>query len=197
MSDRNFSTKIPHFTKSRKLLLEKTDLLSIGIKVELLEMYSHSRLLTEKSFRDGNADNKTIKATEKLISALGFHSFLSSKKSRFTNQLFDFLIISANQATDEYMKKFEYDINSYELGLLYGYHPKSILAFHYLIERQSKAKNDKSYRYFNSKVFSQNYFDEEDKYHEVIWEQLRNLSPKIISQAETYFEQKKTKPQKS
>ncbi len=191
MSSRNFSTKLPTLTKRRLNLLEETKVISIFNKIEILEIYNCNRLLTEQEISQDKSDMKNDLA--KLYKALGLFYFLSDKKSRFTNQFFDFFIICANEATYEYMKKFEYDINDYELGLMYGYHPKSILAFNHLISRQDGLINKSSHMYFNSKVFSVDFLEEEDLYHRQIWEQLRKLSPKIIAEAEDYFAEKQSK----
>lgn len=182
----NFSTKLPVFTKKRLRLLESTELLTLKEKIEILEMFNQDRLLTESRIPEASDAERKEHLVE-LIDYLGLWSFPSSKVSTHTGKKFDFLIISANEATNEYMKQFEYDIDQNELGLMYGYHPKSILAFSRLVDRQETGEFRTAYMYFHSKVFSKDFLAEEDEYHRQQWEELRKLSPLIISEAEDYF----------
>jgi len=179
--------------------LIKTDLLSIREKLEILELHLGLRFLTEvySKIKYSNIQDKdgytrptpaSTKALEHFLqSKFSFPIKKSSRKTEST-KTYDYLInIFSNQAIKEYFSKFEKKISDLEIGILYGYHPKAVLAFCGYIKSSSPPKAKEAYQYYNSKVYPLEYFNEVDEYHKLKWEMIKKFCPEIIEMAEEEF----------
>lgn len=162
---------------SKVITLEESELILPDVKIEILELLQDYRLMTE-IITQKNELKKVLNFVE-ILEIPNFQKTYTIKgKKKYLIHLF------RNIATLKYFVQFGEEIGAIELGLLYGYHPKSILSFMRL-ERPTNRKYNKSpYQRYNNKVMSNEFFSEEDSFHKEKWEVLREISPRIIQEAE-------------
>lgn len=177
-----------------------TPLLSTGEKLELLEMQLDLRLLTEASTgikynihprKDGFKYplTESIQKIERFVSStLGLPIKRSAKRSNRSGKYVTEINIFASETLKDYFTKYEKGISAHELGLLYGYHPKAILAFcGYIPRLEDDPPIRHAYQYYNSMVYPADFYDEVDQYHKYKWERLKQSFPEIIAMAEEEF----------
>lgn len=174
------SSASQQFSDEIVLQLENTKLIPLEVKVELLEMLAGYRFMTELI---SDSPDNIVEDFLKLIQIPFFKNSYFRKRQGETK----FYSLFANEAIKEYFVTFERNIEPSELGLLYGYHPKSILAFMGLLEPTTYDPPKASYQLFNKKVMSKSFFQEEDTYHREKWKAITKLSPKIVAEADAYF----------
>lgn len=177
--------------------LTATSLLSISEKIEILELNLGFRFLTEANTSieyteaEKELSHPTPESVQRLVAfletELGLLTSISSKESQRTKRVATQVNIFANQAIKNYFAEFETEITDLEIGILYGYHPKAILAFGGYISKLEKTEIRLAYQYYNSKVYPADFYDEVDTYEKAKWEILKQNYPEIIEVAENEF----------
>lgn len=181
-----YKRAMPAVTKRHIRLIEQCAFLSLGEKIELLEMSTGRKLTTEIfSFI------KQKKKLEKILAQLPFPYFFDSC-TRFSHrknkrERFKWYQVCLNENVKDLMQKYAKTLTDIELGVLYGYPLSAVVAFNGLIEKQTKATFQKASHYWFSKVDSKQFAAEENKHYELLWKQLRKISPVIIGMAEKQF----------
>lgn len=180
-------------------LIENSQVLSLGEKIELLLLSLGNKLTTEIYFevkyewseRDQKdvPSAKTLNEITSLLEKLPFFYFRDTllKKNRQTGhqENFTWFQVSINEAVTSFMRNFPDDLTEFEEGVLYGFPLSAIRAYAGLIT----PKYDKSTPavYYLSGVCSEEFWEDEVKYYEKWWAKLRKLSPKTVSIAEAKF----------
>jgi len=192
--------------KNQIKLIENTSLLSLGEKIELLllslgnklttELFTKIRYVNFESKKIEEPSKKDIAQLEEILKQLPFAYYkdsLPNKKNRLVgkHQNFTWFQVSINEATSEFMEKYPNELTEFEEGVLYGFPLSAIRAFSGLIKATSADLTPASY--YLAGVCSKDFLKDEQEYYQKWWNKLRNLSPKIIKQAEKRFhEQNKT-----
>lgn len=199
---KNTHAKEPPFITPHKIAaLEESSILSIKEKVELVELFLGFRFLTElasnisygRQRKDGLSypSMSDIKQIQTFVDDLGLESSISKKRSKRSNRYVHQVNVFSNKAIRSYFTKFEKKISPLEIGILYGYHPKAVLAFCGYIESSVPPKPKSAYQFYNSIIYPRDYYDEVDSYHKYKWSRLTDLAPNLINQAESLFSYQK------
>lgn len=181
-------------------LIEECNALSLNEKIELLLLSLGNKLTVELyskieySWNEGQQaelpDKSTFKKIQRLLNQLPFEFFMDTlpKKNRQNGhpQKFSWWQVSINPAVSSFMKNFSDDLTEFEEGVLYGYPLSAIRAYAGLIEKSHQKKLPSVY--FLAGVGSKEFQQDEMKYYEMWWGRLREISPKIIDEAEKKFE---------
>lgn len=181
---RNLQNKVeynsPKLTKSQIQALINSKLISTGDKIELIELHIGTRLMTEIVIKN----NKNEKNIKEFISRFQFptHEIIKNDEVKF-------LFIFRSLSIKRFFLRNLNNLTEFELGLLYGFHPMSIMAFIGIIKMKEPPypRSKKAWEWYYSKVFSEEFYEEERKYYKNIWEKVKKFSPRLIEIAEEEF----------
>jgi len=85
------------------------------------------------------------------------------------------------------MQDFANELTDIEEGVLYGYPQSAIQAFAGLIEPDHTTKSESiAKKYIGAGIPSQYFADEEEAYYLKQWNELRDLSKKLVMEAERF-----------
>jgi hypothetical protein len=191
---RNATLKLT--TKQIKLI-EETQLLSLGEKIELLlvsmgnklttEIYSSIKYEFNKQKKREIANKTSLTNLSVLFKQLPFEFFVDQKeminKKTGKQQTWIWFQVSVNEAVQRFLKDFGEDLTEYEEGVLYGFPMSAIRAFGGLIEQDETQQNSPAH-YFLAGVGSREFSEKEGQYYLDLWNELKKISPVIIDQAE-------------
>lgn len=175
------SQGLPSLTRDKIGLLEAADFLKNEEKVRLLALLSHKRWLTEIGIRKVQKPDPKI---AKLIKGLGLASAPWHYTKKDGTRVF-WVEVGANEAVLRYLEENRQRLSVLEAGILYGYPVTAALACADITEhhRKNADKKTPAERCLGG-IFSRAFKKRESQYLEVVWEDLRVISPKIIAQAE-------------
>jgi len=193
--------KLIRLTEKQLQFLIESDLITTSEKLEIVELSLGLRFLTEaeSSIKYQNQKRKdgfkypthTLKKLNDFLNIeLPFPTNISKRKSLRNENYIHVINIFANKAIKEYFEKFEKRISPLEIGILYDYHTKAVLAFCGYIESCPPFKPTSAYQYYNSKIYPKDFIEEVDVYHKSKWEKIKNYCPQIIEIAEAEFKEK-------
>lgn len=113
------------------------------------------------------------------LNTLGLHIIASSE---------GFLIVSGNAAFGEYVAFREGNIQTFEVGILYGFPPSAALAHTGVIEAEQTHPWPKTVAaYFLGGVYSANLMEQEYEVFDSQWLEIEKYTPKIAAVAERAF----------
>jgi hypothetical protein len=178
-------------------LIEETQLLSLGEKIELLlvsmgnklttEIYSSIKYEFNKQKKREIANKTSLTNLSVLFKQLPFEFFVDQKeminKKTGKQQTWIWFQVSVNEAVQRFLKDFGEDLTEYEEGVLYGFPMSAIRAFGGLIEQDETQQNSPAH-YFLAGVGSREFSEKEGQYYLDLWNELKKISPVIIDQAE-------------
>lgn len=180
--------KSPILTKSKTRKLIDTKLLSVGEKIEIIELHLGARLLTEILIKD----NSTKESIQKFISELGYPSHFISSYRPVRNKTVEFLFIFKSESVKKFLLGNINNLTQFELAMLYGFPSTAVMAFVGIIKKKSAPypTSRKAYQWYHSKVFSQDFYKDEIEYGRTIWNKVKKFCPEIIKLAEKEFKRK-------
>lgn len=187
-------------TQEQLILIEKSTILTLGEKIELLLVALGNKLTTElymnvehsyDSSRDLEIPNESdLKALQNLLEQLPFTYFRDQliKKNRQTGNPKEFVWfqVSINEVVSQFMRQYPEDLTEFEEGVLYGFPLSATRAFSGLIRPSHEKLSPASY--YLAGVCSEDFREDEEVYYQLWWERLRKLSPAIVAEAEYKFE---------
>lgn len=179
--------------------IEQTTLLSHSEKIEILLVSLGYKLTTEigqqityhwSSTRQLEVPILNVRKIETLLRTLPFPFFRTQtiKLNRRSQQMKKFIWfhLSVNTQVAYFLKKYGPTLSDVDDGLLYGYPPSAVRAYHGLIDRKI-IEPKSAYQYFLAGVYSKQFYREELEYYKRQWGLLKKISPRIIQEAEDYF----------
>jgi len=184
-------------TAKQLKLIEETQLISLGEKIELLlvsmgnklttEIYSSVKYNFDKQKKREIATETSLEKLSLFFKQLPFQFFLDQKeminKKSGKKQTWMWFQVSVNEAAQHFMKDFGEDLTEYEEGVLYGFPLSAIRAFGGLIDQSNQLTSTPAH-YFLAGVGSKDFSKKEEQYYADLWERLRKISPRIIRWAE-------------
>jgi len=196
---RKSAKDISPLTHTQLDLLEKTSTVSLGEKIELLCLASGNKLSTEIFTHLEYVTNEnqikiptpeSIERIQEFLRTLPFPYFLTQtirvdQETGIKEELTWFQV-SANATTSQFFQSFPDDLTEFEEGIIYGYPITAIRAFAGLIVESSVSPSNAWCHYLGG-VFSKEWINQEDEYYRQVWESLRQISPKIIGEAEKVY----------
>jgi len=102
-------------------------------------------------------------------------------------------MVSRNEYIDKYIGNYWHTFTDYEIGIIYGYPTTCIQAFVKMLERYDVPDNEIMKFYTQAMIFigcgwySKDFFEQEKEHYDRIWEQIRNISPTLVEQAEEEY----------
>ncbi len=190
---------IKKITQTQLEFLEKTEVLSIGEKIELLCLLSGNKLTTEifsaikyRLLEDGREvpEPHTHILIEDVLKQLPFPYYKDSiqKKNRHHTKIreLSWFQVSSSSSVQDFLHLYPDDLTEFEEGILYGFPVTAIRAFAGLIEASAN-QPDNVWCYYLGGVFSKEWINQENLYYKQVWEEIRSISPKTVSEAETQY----------
>jgi hypothetical protein len=186
-------------TPNQISLIETANVLTLAERIELFLVALGNKLTTELYMnvnyvldhkKNTEVPNQTnLESIEELLNQLPFFYYqdhLPKKNPQNgQNQDFTWYQVSVNRAVSEFMKQYPDDLTEFEEGVLYGYPLSAIRAYSGLITPKHNKPTAASY--YLAGVCSADFWDDEQVYYQLWWDRLKELSPKLISQAEAKF----------
>lgn len=197
--------KYPHeftntdFTNEQIKLIEDTDLLEIVFKLNILQFITNTRQATMLDLSGDTYDDKSklsvvnknkITELENLAIKLNLETIYFSNRD-YENKIETIqFFVCKNLYIKNYVELYYRDFSHYDYGNLFGYTHTMQLALIYMIEPYLAGEKTKlGIIYLNTigqATYSKQFFEKEKAYYENIWEQIKNISPKLLSEAEIY-----------
>lgn len=182
-------------------LIEKTNVLSLAEKIELLSI-SLGHKLTGELFSTivykenaisgrQEATPESIQPIDTLLQQLSFPYYIDNvlRDTRVEDhkpQQLTWFQVCLNEQVKSFMQNYANELTDIEEGILYGYPISAIRAFALLIEPNHDIESESiAKQYLGAGVPSKDFFEEEEAYYQVHWNQLRELSEKLVTEAET------------
>lgn len=180
-------TKIPFCSSEKIKILENTTLFNPLEKVRILAI-----LIGKRWLADVLIDRETkplVVAVESCLNNLELVYQLNSYPQQ-SGKVINWISVTTNQAILDYLETNKKRMSVIEAGILYGYQPTAIIACAGLIPKKKLRKNS-PVEYCLGGVFSERFYDLEQRQLKLLWQEIQTSSQKIAKEAENYFEVKK------
>lgn len=182
----------PELTRTRRVLLEQTELMTLGERIRILAMLCGRRWFTDVGLGlDASQEfSEYASKIESLLRDLGLVSAPFEKPSRKGDTV-RWLGVAATPEILEFVARRAESLSVIEAGVLYGYPHSHILGFAELIrsdKRQQGSKKKTCEEHYLAGVFSRDFRTQEEAYFAQLWEDLRAVSPALIEQAEAMYQ---------
>jgi len=183
---------------SQLQIIEDTELLRLGEKIELVLVSMGYKLTTEifdtityhfNELENREEPNKEpLDNLDTLFSQMPFPYFIDSlqKPDRKTGVMkqYTWFQVCVNERVKFFMKNFANTLTEMEDGILYGYPISAIRAFARLTDVTEKCPTSVERYYVGAGRPSVVFYEEEEAHYRQIWNKLRQISPCLIQHAE-------------
>lgn len=168
-------------------LIESWDSLSCGEKIHLLLILTRKKWVTELKVKDKRCYKDKIFCVNKLLEQLGL-VYAKNWRVKSNGERIEWVQVAANKRILHYVLRRRCGPTSFEAGILYGFPVTAVLGFMELIpKKMTKSSKKHPAFYYLSGVYSKEYFIEEEWYFLQLWDDLKEVSPKIVDEAEEEF----------
>lgn len=160
-------------------IIESTNTISLAEKLELLLILTGKKWITEIKYKE------SPEPILMLLRALE----LPGEKQNYSHSkkgLVKWVQTASNQNILDYVSSRRNTLTILEAGTLYGYPTSHILGFMRLATPHIHRPRSAAEHYLAG-VYSHDLHNQEKQYFESLWEELRKISPLLVSQAEEKY----------
>lgn len=186
-------------TPTQLKLIETSPVFALSEKIQLLlvalghklttEVFMNVQYVTDSKKKIDLPNTADLEKIEGVLRRLPFKYFRDNltrvNKNTTRKEDFHWFQVSINESVSIFMQQYPDDLTEFEEGVLYGFPLSAIRAFARLIEARHDSPNPATYHLAG--WCSKDFWEDEQEYYQLWWDRLKQLSPKIVAEAEKIF----------